>query len=937
MVCAVCCGHVSRRLSGMLCPCPCPCLCVYARGLTTPGAEQAFSNTERALATEGHGLLLPEFVHMILKLKGEGLLDLNGAQASLMFQQAIRLNVATASHAAQPPSAEPAAQGAQGAQGASGAAVQEGEKRMKLAHLRTLAQVHSVSFLEGIADGIYAARKLRWVQQRKIWQRSATDSDAAAAENANAEADEAAALLGIAGGLFAARDARGPSSRPATRGSASRPGTSGDSFELPVPGGDQMLCVQCVGSTIQALVLRDPPLVMQLEGWEWDPRRLCVVSEDGDDEEGEARVVWDRFDTDCANHGIERYLEIMGQVEEIEPDDSEFDQSDSDDSDDEEEHKHQAALRDEQVEAEAFEMVKSGEALALPQALVLAEKRVLKRSFDSVDADGSGRVDAEEVLQALRAMGLAATKADVRKMMAVVDEGGRLAALVEQVDRLRAVEEQLKLGGLGLKQRDKQELETLEAQLLHLRELLDIDEEGAFGFEAYRLMIKFNDNQPVTNQLPRMVPMIQTTFRTLGSQIALKNCPSHSWADMYDSQPLLIERVREISRLSVRDMGLQSSILHASSCEKRATGALWVLGEQPIKPVPRRARGHALLCYDVRAQPHVAAVKKVLEAADMPCLDERDETHFQQLVRGCGLVVAVMGSAFQYCPQCRTEMMIARQLGKTVLMVRVDDFSISEGWLQHQLGIPMRVPSLLHTLPSCNTWLRGSRKVQCCLPAPYSANRRPPVVTFTDDFEYSLPTDGSVAGNRGRAVMLDRTVLGGCWVAERDASHPTIIDCIDDRSKIREDIMRGPLVIDFRPAPELPRLQREAAAAAAAHAEVEAEVTVRAEAVEARTQGLLKARAVLEEANLELERLRALQADLDMGVKGKELACEHVSKQVIEAESALSGATLDVVEAAERLHALEDEREACMLSLQQAQRASDDNRLAVMRAQARIP
>ena len=106
-----------------------------------------------------------------------------------------------------------------------------------------------------------------------------------------------------------------------------------------------MLCVQCVGSTIQALVLRDPPLVMQLEGWEWDPRRLCVVSEDGDDEEGEARVVWDRFDTDCANHGMERYLEIMGQVEEIEPDDSEFDQSDSDDSDDEEEHKHQAALR----------------------------------------------------------------------------------------------------------------------------------------------------------------------------------------------------------------------------------------------------------------------------------------------------------------------------------------------------------------------------------------------------------------------------------------------------------------------------------------------------------------------------------------------------------------------------------------------------------------
>ena len=29
----------------------------------------------------------------------------------------------------------------------------------------------------------------------------------------------------------------------------------------------------------------------------------------------------------------------------------------------------------------------------------------------------------------------------------------------------------------------------------HLRELLDIDEDGAFGFEAYRLMVKYNDQQ----------------------------------------------------------------------------------------------------------------------------------------------------------------------------------------------------------------------------------------------------------------------------------------------------------------------------------------------------------------------------------------------------------------------------------------------------------
>lgn len=925
---------------------------VFVRDLTESGAEQAFSNMERALDVEGHGLLLSEFVCMMLKLKREGLLELNGSQASLIFQQASRLTVAGkekdgAAHAAQgttdaaaPPSESAADDGGQGAHGAPLGAAPHGERRMKLAQLKTLAQVHSLSFLEGIADAIYSARKLCWTQKRQIWRRVAAAS-ADAPGNENREADEVAALLGIEGGLFAARDALGSSSRPGTRGSSFRPGTRssssrpGDSFEVPVPGGEQTLCVRCVGSRIEALTLRDAPLVMQLVGWEWDPRRLVIVSEDGD-EEGEGKVLWDRWDAGCGNNGIERYLEIMSQTEEMELNLSEFDQSDAEDEDDEEEHKHQAAVREEQVQAEAFAMVKSGEALDLQKALVLAEERVLKRSFDSVDADGSGRVDAEEVLNALRAMGLAATKADVRQMMDAVDEGGRLAALVEQLDRLRALEAQLKLGGLGLKQRDKQQLEVLEAQLLHLRERLDIDEEGAFGFEAYSLMIKFNDNLPMKNQLPRMVPMIQTTFRVLGTQIALKNCPSHSWVDKYDLQPLLIERVREISRIGLRDMGLQSSLLHASSCEKRATGALWVLGEQPIKQVPRRARGHALLCYDVRAQPHVAAVKKILDQAHMPYLDERDETHFQQLVRGCGLVVAVMGGAFQYCPQCRTEMMIARQVGKTVLMVRVEDFSISEGWLQHQLGIPTRVPRLLHSLPSCNTWLRGSRKVQGYMPAPYLNNHRPPVVTYSDNFEYSLPTDGSVAGTRGSAVVLDRTALGGSWVAMRDASHPTIRDCIDDRSKIREDIVRGALVIDFRPAPELPRLQREVAAAAAAHAEVEAEVNERAGAVEPRKQELLKARAVLEEANLELDRLRVLQEERDTDVKGKELACEEVSKRVVEAEKALSAATQDVVEAAERLHALEDEKDACIKALHQSQRASDDNRLAILRAQAHV-
>ena len=47
-------------------------------------------------------------------------------------------------------------------------------------------------------------------------------------------------------------------------------------------------------------------------------------------------------------------------------------------------------------------MVRCGEAVSLAHGMALAEKRVLKRSFDAVDADGSGRVDAQEVCHHLR-------------------------------------------------------------------------------------------------------------------------------------------------------------------------------------------------------------------------------------------------------------------------------------------------------------------------------------------------------------------------------------------------------------------------------------------------------------------------------------------------------------------------------------------------------
>jgi hypothetical protein len=90
----------------------------------------------------------------------------------------------------------------------------------------------------------------------------------------------------------------------------------------------------------------------------------------------------------------------------------------------------------------------------------------------------------EQVLQALRQLGLAATEWDVRQMTEAVDEGGAVAALSAnvltllyvlccykstntdagggmQVQKLRQMEQELKAGGLGLKERDKLVLSLL--------------------------------------------------------------------------------------------------------------------------------------------------------------------------------------------------------------------------------------------------------------------------------------------------------------------------------------------------------------------------------------------------------------------------------------------------------------------------------------------
>ena len=661
---------------------------------------------------------------MILALKKQGVLAMNKSQASLVFDAAVKLYVSDplSDPSPSPPAqtVEPAHASVADTSDAQRDSVKQSdsvalaaderctevleeerkEERISLAQLKSLAQVNAESFLDGIADGIYSARTFRWVQQRPLWHRTPTldaavphphmpheaantaEDDQAQHAAINAELHNVATQLGLSPDLFWHTDTgcwSQPVSDNALRPASASPPACDLSgvanvaacdvavCDVALHGGRSFVRVTCdvkssAGTRIESVVLREP-LVLQLVGWEWDPRRLELVCEDGQDDhdphEGNT-VVWDRFDDECANYGLARYAEIMQEATLIEPDAGEYDDSDSDDSDDEINHTQPTVVREEQVQTEAFALIKSGHASSLPQGLVLAEKRVLKASFESVDTDASGRVDFKELLNAFRAMGLAATEADVARIMSSVDEGGKLAALVLQVEKLRHIQVQLQAGGLGLKESQKADLERMEGKMLDMRQHLDIDENGAFGFEAYCRMVKFNDCQPSTHQLPRMVPMKQAILRQGGSKVLLQNANSHSWLDSYSQQPQLLERVREISRLGSRDMALLNCILPCNSCEKRSIGALWVLGEQPIQPVPHHVKGHALLVYDVDALPHVGAVTKVLDGVGMQWADERQATHFQQLVKGCSLVVAIMAGGFQYCPQCRSEFMIAR-------------------------------------------------------------------------------------------------------------------------------------------------------------------------------------------------------------------------------------------------------------------------------------
>lgn len=55
----------------------------------------------------------------------------------------------------------------------------------------------------------------------------------------------------------------------------------------------------------------------------------------------------------------------------------------------------------------------------------------------------------------------------------------------------------------------------------------------------------------------------------------------------------------------------------------------------------------------------------------MRSVDDRVRTHFQEQVKSAGVVIAVMTEGYQHSAQCRTEAMLAKQLGKTLILLQV--------------------------------------------------------------------------------------------------------------------------------------------------------------------------------------------------------------------------------------------------------------------------
>lgn len=238
---------------------------------------------------------------------------------------------------------------------------------------------------------------------------------------------------------------------------------------------------------------------------------------------------------------------------------------------------------------------------------------------------------------------------------------------------------------------------------------------------------------------------------------------------------------------------------------------------------------------------------------------------------------------------------------------------IVEDWVAHLLGIVPRTPVLTETLPSCVTWMRASRRVTTTLSAPWG-DRRPPLVTFNDSFQFSVPADGSPAAQTQVVLIRDHG-----WVPLVKASPRYVTEGVARREQIAGEVIQGDLVIDFRPAPDLPGLESDLKQAEAELRGPERELfdqRVQLGVVQ-RALHSLRGRKELAEGALAEEKeeldgaqvaARAAQEALD--------ACEEALR---EAEAGLTTAVYDVVEASAKVEVCQRARDAAVWAHERAQ------------------
>ena len=487
-----------------------------------------------------------------------------------------------------------------------------GLDRVKLLDLRALGEARSLIFLEELGQNVVQGRKLRWRRGDVAWERNeetiategvqsenleipatvstVTEPDASPTKIIKAREDfiTVEAVIDGKSGKQVEEDVKPSKDAESSQGqlidveklvsdkyeedfrhfvAGAQPLHVEGEEVYEVEGRAVVLIRDARGRPLRAVGAEGrEELELEVAGWEWDPVKLLQVvkgESDGQRTYGKGAVLWDGEGGDSAE-----LLRAVAEAEVVEPEEAEWEPAEEEEDSDDEGGVKARPTRQQTTTDEAMRLLQSGEVPELHEAMAIAERTVLLRSFQEVDADGSGRVDPEELIFALREMGLAATEVDVREMMAAVDEGGRLRALKAKVSTMRARAAAFEL---GLKESERSQLAQCEQELRQLQQDLDVDDDDSFGFDGYCRLVRINDES--SHKLPRMAPFPQTLFvgRRQGKYY-FRNIHSRPWREVYWEMPRTVEHLRAIALQGPRLMGLQVAIMQPNAGQKNANG-----------------------------------------------------------------------------------------------------------------------------------------------------------------------------------------------------------------------------------------------------------------------------------------------------------------------------------------------------------------------------